>query len=212
MPSNYTISNRFTLQASGENNNTWGVKLNDEVFKMVDESLDGWTIKALTGDVTLASANGVTDEARKRVLKFSGSVACTVTCPSVTKWYFVWNASTQSQIITTGAGTSATIGAGEVTAVICDGTNVKQLGVGGVSFRSYADTLAFEALAGDLPGQTDKSGKALTTDGTTASWGDLPQSTITNLTTDLATLTSTDTTNLAEAKAFAIAMAVTFGV
>jgi hypothetical protein len=39
--------------------------------------------------------------------------------------------------------------------------------------KGYADSLAFNANAGVLPGQTGNAGSVLSTDGTTAHWLDL---------------------------------------
>lgn len=172
MPSSYSTRLRFTLQASGENTNTWGQILNSGVFSLVDKAIAGGTTKAITGNVTLTSSNGSDDEARAAWLKLTGSTGATITIPSVEKTYLVWNASTADQVISTGAGSSATIGSEQVTAIICDGTNVMQLGVDGDSFKDYVDAQAFAALNGDLPAQTGNAGKYLGTDGSAASWTD----------------------------------------
>jgi hypothetical protein len=178
MPSSYSSSLRLTLQFAGEGINTWGDVLNSGVFRLVDYSIAGWLTKALTGDVALSSANGVTDEARVAMLKFTGAGPFNVTIPSVSKAYKVWNACFGLVTITTGAGTTATIQSGEIVAVICDGSNVKRVvatdfasarltsiadptGAQDAATKAYADALAFTANAGILPGQVGSDGKAL---------------------------------------------------
>lgn len=227
MPSTPTTRNRLEKQAAGENLNTWGAPKLNTVIDLVDAALDGWTTKALTGDYSLTSVNYASDESRRRVLKFTGTGGpYTVAIPSVEKWYIVWNATSSTLTITTGAASSASIIAGEKAMVICDGSNVYRVqptDFGSARITSvatptsdydaatkkYVDDTAFTVAAGNLPAQTGNGGKFLTTDGSTASWGAVPQSGVTNLTTDLAALTAAAATNLATAKAFAIAMALT---
>lgn len=93
MASTYSTSNRFDKQGTGDNPSTWGTRLNERVFDMVDESLDG----VLTLDIssitsyTLTTNQGTTDQARKRTLVISGTAtaAATVTVPALNKWYLV---------------------------------------------------------------------------------------------------------------------------
>lgn len=191
MPSSYTASCRFTLQATGENNNTWGVILNTGAFALVDFAIAGWTTKALTGDYTLSATNGVADEARSAMLKFTGTGAFTVTIPSVSKRYDVWNAC--SDVLTLSNGTTAvSLQPGEVVGVVTDGganiSRVQPNDFGGMTLTSvgqinlvnsptnnnhaatkkYVDDAAFAAAG--LPGQGGNAGKFLTTNGVSAGW------------------------------------------
>jgi len=228
MPSTPTTRNRLEKQAAGENLNTWGAPKLNTVLDLVDASLDGWTIKPLTGDYSLTSVNYATDESRRRALKFTGSGGpYTVAIPSVEKWYIVWNATSSTLTITTGAGSSASVIAGEKVVLVCDSSNVYRVqatdfgssritSVGtptsdqDAATKKYVDDTAFTVAAGNLPGQGGNSGKFLTTDGTNATWGAVPQSGVTDLTTDLTALKDADTANLDTANAFAIAMALIF--
>jgi hypothetical protein len=160
MPSSYTARNRLTKQATGEGTNIWGDVQNAGVFDLADFAMDGWTTKALTGNYTLTSANGTADEARARCLKFTGTGSYTVTLPSVEKTYMVWSALTGNLTLTTGSGSTVTIESGDLTTVICDGTNVRQLMIGGLSFKQYADAAALSA-SGSLPASAGNEGKAL---------------------------------------------------
>ena len=152
-----------------------------------DFAVAGCLTKALTADYVLTTANAGDDEARAAVLKFTGAGPFTVTIPSVSKLYSVWNACTGAVTITTGAGSTVAVQPGEVAAILCDGANVVRSQ--GTSFgnqrlqgladpggpqdaatKAYADALAFTANAGILPAQTGNAGKFIKTDGTTASW------------------------------------------
>lgn len=171
MPSSYTASLRLTLQATGESINLWGDVWNAGVGVLVDYSLAGWLTKALTGNYTLTTANGSTDEARAAMLKFTGGAGpFVVTIPSVSKKYSVWNACTGAVTLTTGAGSTVTIDGGDIAEITCDGSNVKTPGVGGLSFKDYVIATAWTYNAGALPAQIGNAGKVVTTDGTTASW------------------------------------------
>lgn len=187
MPSSWSSSLRFELQFTGENINLWGDKLNT-VLSHADYAVAGWLTKALTGDYVLTTANAADDEARAAMLKFTGGAGpFTVTIPSVSKSYAVWNACSGLVIITTGAGTTATIQSGEVVSVICDGSNVKRVqgtDFGGAQITSvadpttdqmaatkkYVDDTAFDMAAGALPGQGGNAGKFVKTDGSSATW------------------------------------------
>ena len=108
MPSSWSSSLRFELQFTGENINLWGDKLN-VVLSHADSAIAGWLTKALSGDVALTTANASDDEARAAMIKFTGAGPFTVTIPSVSKSYLVWNACTAAVTLTTGAGATAVV-------------------------------------------------------------------------------------------------------
>lgn len=187
MPSSYSTSLRFELQATGENVNTWGVRL-DSAVSRVDDAVAGWTTKALVGNYSLTSANGSADEARMAMLKFTGTGTFTVTVPAVSKRYDIWNATTGVLTVTNGTA-SVTLIAGEVVSVMTDGAaafkrvqptdfgSARITSVGtptsntDAATKAYVDGTAFAMAAGSLPGQGGNAGKFLTTDGSAASWG-----------------------------------------
>jgi hypothetical protein len=186
MPSSWSSSLRFELQFTGENINLWGDKLNT-ALSHADFAVAGCLTKALTADYVLTTANAGDDEARAAVLKFTGAGPFTVTIPSVSKLYSVWNACSGVVTITTGAGASVAVQPGEVAAILCDGANVVRsqgtsfsnqrlqgladpAGPQDAATKAYADALAFTANAGILPGQIGNAGRFIRTDGTTASW------------------------------------------
>lgn len=171
MPSNYSASLRLTLQATGENNNTWGVILNTGVFQLVDTSIAGYLAKAVTGDTSLSSANGTTDEARNAFLKFTGAPSnnWTLTIPSVSKAYWIWNATPKTETVSTGAGTNATVDAGDIEPLWSDGANVKQITYGGLRLKDFIAASVL-AATGTLPALTGNAGKFIYTDGVNALW------------------------------------------
>lgn len=169
MPSSWSASLRFELQFTGENINLWGDKLN-AVLAHADYAVAGLLTKPLTGNVALATANAGDDEARAAMLKFTGAGPFTVTLPSVSKAYLVWNACAAAVTLTTGAGATVSVDPGDIVQAACDGANVKTPGYGGVSIKDYVAATAWTYNAGALPAQAGNAGKFVKTDGVTASW------------------------------------------
>lgn len=170
MPSSYSDSLRFNLQATGESINIWGDNLNAGVFRLADYAIAGWLTKSITGDYTLTTANGATDEARAAMIKFSGTLAAnaSITIPSVSKSYFIFNNTNKTLTITTGAGSTVDIDAGDKTVVFCDGSGVHTITFGTYDLKTYITSIS--ASAGAVPGVTGHAGKFLYTDGSSAYW------------------------------------------
>lgn len=129
MASTFSSRLRFELQGNGENSNTWGTKANG-VFQRIEESVAGMaTVNTTGGTYALTTANGTTDEARNAILKFTGTLASnsTITVPSVSKRYLVWNATSGSFTLTvkTAGGSGVVVPQGKTVEVFCDGTDVK---------------------------------------------------------------------------------------
>ncbi len=186
MPSSYTVSARFTKQATGEGTNVWGNILNSGVFDLVDFAINGTVTISASGATTLSTANGSTDQARGAILNYTGASPGTLTIPSVSKVYIV-RAATAACTVTNGSN-SAVIVAGDTAVVISNGTGVwkvqsndfggaklSNLGTPTANFdaatKKYVDDTAFSSTT-TLPGQPGNSGKFLTTNGAVAFWGD----------------------------------------
>jgi len=170
MPSSWSPSLRFELQFTGENINLWGEKLN-AVLAHADYAVAGWLTKPLTGDIALTAANAGDDEARAAVIKFTGGAGpFAVTIPSVSKAYLVWNACAGPVTLTTGAGATVTVDAGDIVWTATDGAGVKTPGYGGASIKDFVAQTAWSYNAGNLPAQAGNTGKFVKTDGTNASW------------------------------------------
>jgi hypothetical protein len=170
MPSSWSPSLRFELQFTGENINLWGDKLN-AVLGHADYAVAGWLTKPLTGNSALTTANAGDDEARAAMIKFTGGAGpFTVTLPAVSKAYMIWNACSGPLTLTTGAGTTLSVDAGDIVLAFCDGASVKTPGYGGAAIKDWVSNLAWTYNAGALPAQAGNAGKFVKTDGTTASW------------------------------------------
>lgn len=174
MASNYTVNLRFDKQGTGDNVNAWGDRLNYALDR-IDDSIAGFltlTIPA-SGNYTLASATSNTsaDEARMAHLKLTGSPAATfsLVIPSVSKQYWIWNATAYAVTVTTGSGSTVTVDAGDTMPVWCDGTNVTTITYGGYTLKNY---IAAQVLSGSAsyPSIVGNAGKYLYTDGSSALW------------------------------------------
>lgn len=161
-----TTRNGFRKPDVGSDNNTWGANLNAAIFDLVDSSLDGWTTISTSGATTLTATQYVANQARQRFLHYTAPSSGTITIPSVEKWYIVW-AENADVTLTTG-GVSATVKAGSIALVVCDGSDCTKVqdndfngaeltnvgtptSNGSVVNKAYADGLAL--AQSDLPGQ-----------------------------------------------------------
>ncbi len=169
MPSSWSSSLRFELQFTGENINLWGEKLNAALTR-ADHAIAGWVSKPLTGHASLNAVNDGPDEARAAMVRFTGALSepATVSIPSVSKTYLVWNAADRVVTITTGGGTSVPVDPGDIVWVACDGANVRTPGYGGLSIKDYVAAAGFSEV--ELPAQAANGGKYLKTDGANATW------------------------------------------
>jgi hypothetical protein len=124
MADTYTTRNRFEKMEPGAYADTWASRANGQFGSdLLDAAMDGVEGFALSGSLTLTTANGSSDQARKRVLNVTSGTGGTITIPNLEKAYLVRNASSGNVIITTGSGTTATIKSGNVQFVFCDGSN-----------------------------------------------------------------------------------------
>ena len=127
MASTYTGNLRLEKQAAGENDTTWGAKVNT-VLEMLEDSIAGMvTISTTGGNTTLSVANSATDQARMAVIKVTGTLSSNaiLLIPAVTKKYTIWNATAGSYTLSVkvSGGTAVTIGSGSKQNILSDGTN-----------------------------------------------------------------------------------------
>ena len=74
MPSTYSPNLRLTLQASGENANTWGDITNTNLGTLLEQAIAGYqTISVTLADVTLTALDGASDQSRNATLQFTGT-------------------------------------------------------------------------------------------------------------------------------------------
>lgn len=171
MPSSYTLSLRLTLQATGENNNTWGAILNSGVFGLVDYAVAGMFGFTLSGTKNLTTALGATDEARAAFLAITGGTGGQIILPPVSKGYTVLNAAAGDVEVTAGGSPSFIFGSGDVLPIITDGSAVYSLMLRGKdlwTFITDADqaiidyiNIAISNGSVSLPPATGNLGKAL---------------------------------------------------
>lgn len=173
MPSSYSTSLRFELQATGENTNLWGVRL-DNALARADDAIAGFVAIPILADYIVQSANDNTtaDQARRAMLKFTSTTLtgnANITIPAVSKQYVIWNAANYPIVITTGSGATVAIDVGDIVAVLSDGTNVQTLSYGGLSLKDY---IAAQVISGGatFPAVVGNAGKFLYTDGSSAFW------------------------------------------
>ena len=162
MPSAYSARGRFVLQAPGEGLNLWGVILNQGVFALVDEARAKRLAFTLSGNKTLTTALGASDEARSAFLDVTSGSGGTVTIPSVEWFYVARNGASGSVTITTGAGEVATIEPGAVVLVVCDAANVRLMRDTAMATRAYVQGIAFGSVGRSgvgKRGQCDWHGK-----------------------------------------------------
>ena len=131
MASSYTSRIKLEQQADGENPNSWGDILNNNVIQLVDDAIAAYTSIALSSvDYTLTAADGSTSESRSAMLEIVGTVSSSVNIiiPGVSKFYFIKDKSFRqndsSITIKTAAAAGLVIGASTTKAVICDSINV----------------------------------------------------------------------------------------
>ena len=114
----------FRLQGTGNNENTWGELLNDEVFQFAEDAIAGKSALSLNGGTTTLSAI----EARSNTLLFTGTLVSgeEITIPNASKSWVVSNLTSGSFATTlkTASGAAATVPQGGWTLAWCDGSNV----------------------------------------------------------------------------------------
>tara|TARA_R110000765_G_scaffold19517_14_gene51189 strand:+ start:5385 stop:7367 length:1983 start_codon:yes stop_codon:yes gene_type:complete len=126
---------KLELQATGDNNNSWGTTANT-LFARMEESIAGISTNSTDANWTLDDTqyvqnSGATAESHQAVLKFSAALSANrnIIVPDRTKLYLLHNATSNAFTVTikTSGGTGPTIAQGAVVWVYCDGTNVVEV-------------------------------------------------------------------------------------
>jgi hypothetical protein len=179
MPSSYTDLG-LELMVTGENSGTWGDKTNTNL-QLVEQGFAGYQEVSIAGGAqttALAVTDGTISNGRNAVIKFTGTITGNqiVTIPdTIEKIYVFENGTTGSftvQVKTvSGTGPTFTAVNKGQKFVYANGTDVIdiELGVPGGSDKQiqFNDNGAFGGITMGTTGQV------LTTDGTTASFGDI---------------------------------------
>lgn len=132
MASTYTTRVRLEKQGDGENPNSWGTILNQNVIDLVDDAVAGYTVVSVSSvPITLTTNDGTPDQSRAAALDFSGTLTAdvTITLPSVSKTYFVRENTSGSfaVILKTVGGSGLTLTQSQNTFVACNGTEIYQI-------------------------------------------------------------------------------------
>ncbi len=137
MPSTFEDLLRLELQATGENQNTWGTKTNNNLELLAD-AIAGHVSVAVagSGDYTLTTSNAATDEARRQFITLSGTLTGNrnIIVPSTSKTYFFRRNTSGSfnVVVKTVSGTGVTLPDSGLAIVVCDGTETYLLSVADV--------------------------------------------------------------------------------
>ena len=132
MASTYTTNIRLEKQADGENPNSWGDILNQNVIDLVDQAVAGYQIVSVSGTtpITLTELDGTTDQSRNAALSFDGTLTAetSIIIPSNDKTYFVRNNTSGSFAlkIKTLGNTASVLEQGQNIMIATDGTNIYQ--------------------------------------------------------------------------------------
>ena len=92
MASSYTSRIALELQADGENPNSWGDILNNNVIQLVDDAVAAYTSVTLSStDYALTTNDGATNQASSAMLEIVGTVSSdsNLIIPGVSKFYIV---------------------------------------------------------------------------------------------------------------------------
>ena len=134
MASTYTTRLRLEKQGDGENPNSWGLRLNQNVFDLVDQAVGGYAVVSVSSvEVTLTEVDGATDQSRNASLEFAGTLTADVTVlvPEVEKLYFIRENTTGSFGVKLKTNTGSVISLQQSTNILvaCDGTQLYKLEV-----------------------------------------------------------------------------------
>ena len=139
--SSYTSRIRLEKQIPGQNENTWGTVLNDNVIDLVDDSIAAYTtITVSSVAVTLTQSDGASDQARSAFLDISGTLTSNVNViiPALSKGYDIRNSTSGSFTVNmkTATGSGQIIPQGQSIGVVCDGVSVRDVETPGIRSTS----------------------------------------------------------------------------
>jgi hypothetical protein len=165
MASSYDNELRLNEMATGDASGTWG-DITNVNLNLIAEAFSYGTEAITTNADTHATviADGATDPGRSMYLKYTGTLdsACTITISpnTVSKLWFIENATSGSQniILSCGSGANITILPGDTKVVYSDGA-----GAGAAFVDAFASLSVVDLIVGgdiDLEGSIDVNGTA----------------------------------------------------
>jgi hypothetical protein len=165
MASTYVNDLRLNEMATGDASGTWGTTTNTNLELIAEAFSYGTEVITTNADThTTTIADGATDPGRSMYLKYTGTLdsACTITIGpnTVSKLWFIENATTGSQniILSCGSGANITILPGDTKVVYSDGA-----GAGAAFIDAFASLSVVDLIVGgdiDLEGSIDVNGTA----------------------------------------------------
>lgn len=129
MPSTYTTDFRWTLQANGENDGTWGDLVNTN-YSLQEQAIAGVLSLSVAGssNVTLTATNGASDQSRNSTYIFTGALTGNINTirPAQNQQKIVYNNTSGAFTLTDigASGTGVVIPQGYHRRTYFDGTNV----------------------------------------------------------------------------------------
>ena len=141
MASSYTTRIRLEKQGDGENPNSWGAVLNQNVIDLVDQAIASYTTVSISvGNTTLTTNDGSSDQARSAFIEFIGNLTTSINVeiPGVSKGYgirtnFAIVSAGATLTLKTAAGTGYSVPTSTANAfVFCDGVSVHGLNSSGL--------------------------------------------------------------------------------
>lgn len=141
MASTYTTRIRLQKQGDGENPNSWGAVLNQNVIDLVDQAIASYTTVSISvGNTTLTTNDGSSDQARSAFIEFIGNLTTSINVeiPGVSKGYgirtnFATVSAGATLTLKTAAGTGYSVPTSTANAfVFCDGVSVHGLNSSGL--------------------------------------------------------------------------------
>ena len=162
MASTYTSRIRLEKQGDGENPNTWGLRLNQNVIDLLDEAVAAYvTVSVSSANVTLSANDGTTDQSRSPFIELQGELTSNlnVVIPNVNKGYVINDSTTRNPTartvtLKTATGSGNLVKVGRISQFICDGVSVHPVeGYTSVSdiyagtTNTFTGTNAFTGLA-----------------------------------------------------------------
>ena len=180
MLSTYSTDLKLELMVTGEKAGLWGDITNTNL-NILQQAIAGYEAIALnaTTGATLTFSNGTTSNGKNAVIDLTGTITTSVNVvipDGVEKTYIVKNSTSGSHdvVIKTTSGTGATFDAADkgFKVVYSDGTDITDVALssppGGTDKQiQFNDNGSFGGITMGTTGQV------LTTDGTTASFGDI---------------------------------------
>ena len=180
MASSYSTDLKLELMVTGENSGTWGDKTNTNL-NLLQQAIAGYQEVSIAGGAqttALDMTDATISNARNAVIKFTGTITGNqiVTIPDgIEKVYVIENGTTGAFTVQfkTASGTGVTFSATDKGQkyVYSNGTDIIQISLGVPGGSDKQIQFNNNGLFGGITMGT--AGQVLTTDGTTASFGDL---------------------------------------